>query len=123
MSQFEPARSISEARGEPYSRGGSGRGIVPDRASSGRFEKGRIKTAGRVAGTPNRTTQAVKDALLHAFEEVGGQEWFIELAKSDPRTFALLLGTLIRHEFKVEGTIDGIPELRVVDYTGGKCGE
>ena len=35
---------------------------------------------------------------MQAFNEVGGVDWLVGLAKSDPRTFAMLLAKLIPHE-------------------------
>jgi len=40
--------------------------------------------AGRKAGTPNRTTQAAKDAIAWAAEQIGGQERLAAWIKEDP---------------------------------------
>jgi hypothetical protein len=82
-----------------------------------------VQTAGRpeTAGCVHRRNFSDKDALIQAFEEVGGEDWLVELVKSAPRTFAMLLAKLIPHELKVAG---GGDELLVVvkDYTRGKAG-
>ncbi len=62
---------------------------------------------GRPRGTPNRTTASLKEALLNAFDEAGGEGWLVALARSDPRTFAGLLGRLIPRE--VQAQIEGGP--------------
>jgi hypothetical protein len=54
-----------------------------------------VKTGGRKKGAPNKTTAALKDAILNAFNEAGGEKYLLTLAKSDPRTFAMLLGRVL----------------------------
>lgn len=44
-----------------------------------------VKTGGRVKGTPNKTTQAAKDAIAQAAEELGGAERLVAWAKEDPK--------------------------------------
>jgi len=50
---------------------------------------------GRPKGTRNKLTVAVKDAIEHAFDEVGGVEYLKMIAVSDPKTFCTLLGKVI----------------------------
>lgn len=50
---------------------------------------------GRVAGVPNKITTALKDAVLVAFDKVGGAEYLERIARTDPKTFCVLLGRLI----------------------------
>ena len=84
------------------------------------FEKGREKSGGRKAGVPNKTTRAVKDAMMRALEataEDGGEEFFASLRDSDPKTFATLVGKLIPTQTHVSGD-DGGPVVVIRDYTG-----
>jgi hypothetical protein len=53
------------------------------------------KTGGRKKGAPNKTTAALKDAILNAFNAAGGEAYLLTIAKSDPRTFAMLLGRVL----------------------------
>ena len=53
------------------------------------------KTGGRQPGTPNKITTAVRDAILNAFQEVGGESYLTSVAKDDPRTFCTLLGKVL----------------------------
>jgi hypothetical protein len=62
------------------------------------------KTGGRVAGTPNKVTKAVRDLVVEALHEVGGKEWLIKLAKDDPKTFCGLIGRVI--PLQVDGSLD-----------------
>ncbi len=93
---------------------------APDRDARGRFEKGR--PLGRPPGAKNKATTAVKDALMQAFEEAGGGTYLLAIARSDPRTFCMLLAKLIPHELKVAAAGDELPLVTVKDYTGGRGG-
>lgn len=53
---------------------------------------------GRPKGSVNRCTAALKTAVLEAFDEVGGARWLVDLAKTEPKTFASLLARLIPTE-------------------------
>ena len=57
---------------------------------------------GRPKGAPNKVTAAVKEAVLNAFETVGGEAYLVTLAKSEPRTFATLLAKCIPAETRTE---------------------
>ncbi len=56
------------------------------------------KTGGRAAGTPNKTTAQVKEAILKAFEKVGGATYLEKVAQEDPKTFCTLLGRVLPTE-------------------------
>ena len=90
------------------------------------FVKGepRAPTAGRRAGTPNKTTRSVRDALVRALEatlEDGGEEFFTSLRDSDPKTFATLVSKLIPNQTHITGD-EGGPVVIFRDYTGGASG-
>jgi hypothetical protein len=65
-------------------------------------QKGATKTGGRQRGTPNKTTVALKTAILNAFDQVGGEDYLVTVAKSDPRTFCTLLGRVLPTEVNAE---------------------
>ena len=67
------------------------------------------KHGGRKKGTPNRTTQDMKSAILEAFERAGGADYLTMLAKDEPRTFVTLLAKVLPNE--------NINENRNVDVT------
>lgn len=69
----------------------------------------RKKVAGRKPGTPNKTTKALKDAIMNAFEKVGGEDYLVRLAKDDPRTFVALLGKVLPAQIKAEVGVSGMP--------------
>ena len=62
--------------------------------------KGLPKTGGRKAGTPNRMTSQVREAILRAFDQVGGEDYLVKVAQDDPKTFCTLLGRLIPAEVR-----------------------
>jgi hypothetical protein len=56
---------------------------------------GRRSGAGRKKGVPNKLTADVKAAIIEAFSKVGGAEYLLRLARSDPRTFCTLFGKVL----------------------------
>jgi hypothetical protein len=90
------------------------------RDGCGRFEKGRA--VGRPKGSLNKTTAALREALKQSFEEVGGVDYLVKLARTDPKTYCRLLAKLIPDALKLEGRGDDMPLVVIKDYTGGKGG-
>jgi hypothetical protein len=56
---------------------------------------GKRPGAGRKRGVPNKTTTALKEAILNAFAAAGGEDYLLTLAQTDPKTFAMLLGRVL----------------------------
>ncbi|RWO34747.1 MAG: hypothetical protein EOS10_00135 [Mesorhizobium sp.] len=73
---------------------------------------------GRPKGVPNKTTQAIKDAVQEAFEKAGGVNYLVQLAKDDPRTFCGLIGRVI--PLQVEGNLDSTVTFKTVYEVKGK---
>lgn len=73
---------------------------------------GKRPNAGRPKGSPNKINAKIKDAIMSAFEEVGGQDYLVRVAQDDPKTFCALLGKVLPTEianadgkpFKTEST-------------------
>lgn len=57
---------------------------------------------GRPKGSPNRTTAALKEAVLATFDRLGGERFLEDLAKAKPEVFVSLLSKLIPSELKAE---------------------
>lgn len=74
------------------------------------------RRGGRQKGTPNKTTAALKDAIMNAFNEVGGQSYLAKVAMEDPRTFCTLLGKVL--PMQVTGDSDE-PIKLVVEWKSG----
>lgn len=62
------------------------------------------RRGGRQKGTPNKLTADIKETIAAAFDEAGGKEYLVGIAKDDPRTFCTLLGKII------PTTVGGDPE-------------
>lgn len=79
------------------------------------FKKGqpRPKGAGRKKGQANRMTVAVKEAIMNAFEEVGGEKYLVNVAHNDPKTFCTLLGKILPAEIKAEMELAGEVHIHV----------
>lgn len=53
------------------------------------------RTIGRAKGTPNKLTVSIREAIEHAFDELGGASYLVHVGKNDPRTFCALLSRLL----------------------------
>lgn len=57
---------------------------------------------GRPKGSENRTTVALRAAILGAFDQAGGEQYLLRVAQTDPKTFCTLLGKVLPQEIKAE---------------------
>ena len=61
--------------------------------------KGTPKTGGRKKGTPNKISSALKDAILEAAEQAGGEDgivgYLVVQAHANPTAFMSLLGKVL----------------------------
>lgn len=62
----------------------------------------KIKGSGRVAGTPNKATKAVKEALQEAFDGLGGVTALTEWAKAETTEFYKLWAKMLPTEVKAK---------------------
>ena len=58
---------------------------------------------GRPKGAKNKTTKAVKDALVEAFDELGGVDSLVAWAQENQTPFYQLWGKLLPQEIKGAG--------------------
>ena len=56
------------------------------------LQKGR---AGRAKGTPNRENKALREMILGALDELGGQQYLVEQGRQNPGTFLMLVGKVL----------------------------
>jgi hypothetical protein len=61
------------------------------------FKKGdpRPPNSGRKKGSKNAITRDIKEAMLQAFEALGGQQWLVRLGRGQKKSFAQLLGKML----------------------------
>jgi hypothetical protein len=64
--------------------------------------KPRPPNAGRRAGTPNKAAH-IRDAVMMAFDAVGGQKYLVRIANEQPAVFCTLLGKILPHELATSG--------------------
>ena len=64
----------------------------------------------------------MKDAILNAFEKVGGEDYLVEVARTDPRTSCALLGKVMPQQLNEEPEMQEIRKI-VVTFVDGKTGE
>lgn len=57
--------------------------------------KGGKKYGGRAKGTPNKVNKAVKDMVLGALDTLGGEDYLVEQARTNPNAFLTLVGKVI----------------------------
>ena len=75
------------------------------------FKKGRNKTGGRKAGTPNKTTLVLREAVLTAAEAAGNEvgddgllSYLMRVALDHPSTFMPLLARVMPQQIKSQQT-------------------
>jgi hypothetical protein len=53
------------------------------------------KTGGRTKGTPNKLSKALKEMVLGALDDAGGQDYLKRQAHESPAAFLTLLGKVL----------------------------
>jgi hypothetical protein len=71
--------------------------LKPSRLNNG-GRGGRREGAGRKKGTPNRISGELREAVVKAFKKVGGVRYLEDLARTQPKSFCLLLHKLLPTE-------------------------
>jgi len=81
----------------------------------------RSKT-GRAKGTPNKTTALLKDAILKAAEEAGGNEGLVGYLKAqaaaNPGPFMALLGKVLPMQVDLKGQVSLVPTINLNANSG-----
>jgi len=57
---------------------------------------------GRKKGVPNKTTKALKEMILGALDQAGGQAYLASQADENPSAFLALIGKVLPSEIKAE---------------------
>ena len=56
---------------------------------------GKRPGSGRKKGVPNKLTAELKDMILGALEQAGGEEYLVRCAKKNPQAFLTLVGKVL----------------------------
>lgn len=57
-------------------------GILKRKAPRSAWKKGKAKTGGRKKGTPNKFDGTMKQAVMEAFQKLGGPDFLVRIGKS-----------------------------------------
>lgn len=81
-----------------------------------------VKTGGRQKGTPNKTTVAVKEALLEAFDNLGGVPALVTWGMGNPTAFYQIWSKLAPIEAKIdaEHSVDMSLTVQLVRFGEGE---
>lgn len=78
------------------------------------------KLAGSRKGKQNKVTADIKEAVIKAFNEVGGWKWLVKLADENPKAFSTLLAKLLPNNVNL-GDANGEPiTITIRGYNGNK---
>lgn len=64
--------------------------------------KGHKRYGGRKKGTPNKINADVREMIVGALGEAGGQSYLVRQAKKNPNGFMALVGKTLPKEIKAE---------------------
>lgn len=82
-------------------------------ASPGR-PKGGQKHGGRQKGTPNKFTKTLRDMILGALDDAGGQAYLAEQAQNNPGAFLSLIGRVLPTTIAGDANAPLVAEVRRV---------
>jgi hypothetical protein len=63
-------------------------------------------SGGSRKGKPNKNTKALKDMILGALSDAGGQAYLLRQAELNPTAFMTLIGKVLPSDMKIETTGD-----------------
>ena len=74
--------------------------------------KGR-KTGGRQKGATNKTTAELKEMILGALSEVGGQAYLVQQALDNPNAFMTLVGKVVPRD--LNAAVEAVATIKFVN--------
>lgn len=75
--------------------------------------KGLPKTGGRAKGVPNKTTAEIKEMILGALSEVGGQAYLVQQALDNPNAFMTLVGKVVPRD--LNAAVEAVASITVIN--------
>lgn len=92
---------------------------MPDNSTVPKSAGKRQPPGGSRKGKPNKVTKELKDMILGALDDAGGQEYLAKQATENPSAFMALVGKVLPVTLKGEGQ-NGALVVTIKDYTGRK---
>src|SRR5271170_5236835 len=77
--------------------------------------KGCAKTGGRAKGTQNHVTVSLREAIMHAFTKVGGENYLVTVAKKNPAVFCALLARILPLQLTAPRDGDASPSAKIAE--------
>jgi len=69
------------------------------------FKEGVAKTGGRKKGVTNVVTKELKDMILGALDDAGGQTYLAQQAIDNPGAFMSLVGKVLPKDMNLKGSV------------------
>ena len=57
--------------------------------------------AGKPKGTKNKSSKKLVEDILEAFDQLGGIDWLVKIAKDDPKLVTALIARVVPRNIKV----------------------
>jgi len=71
------------------------------------------KTGGRQKGSTNKTTAELKEMILGALSEVGGQAYLVQQALDNPNAFMTLVGKVVPRD--INAAVEAAASITVIN--------
>ena len=71
------------------------------------------KTGGRQKGATNKTTAELKEMILGALSEVGGQAYLVQQALDNPNAFLTLVGKVVPRD--LNAAVEAVATIKFVN--------
>lgn len=71
------------------------------------------KTGGRQKGATNKTTAELKEMILGALSEVGGQAYLVQQALDNPNAFMTLVGKVVPRD--LNAAVEAVATIKFVN--------
>ena len=75
--------------------------------------KGLPKTGGRAKGVPNKATAELKEMILGALDDVGGQAYLVQQALDNPNAFLTLVGKVVPRD--INAAVEAAASITVIN--------
>lgn len=63
------------------------------------------KTGGRRPGSPNKENKELREMILGALADVGGQQYLVKQAREQPASFLKLISAVLPRDVNIDATV------------------